>query len=176
MLAVPKSRLYLYAAGGAVAVVAVYAWRKLGDLATGDPNLDRLRLRALYFSTLYGVDARVTMALIANESEGRPENYVGDVSLSSGPSIGPMQVLRKTAQDYALLPPELTSDPDAYLALAQDESLGISLGVRVFKRKLQEAGGNVQDAVRRYNGAGVAADSYRDRALAFIQSTYGGLA
>lgn len=157
----------------AVGAVAYLVWSKLVDLSTGDPNLDRLRLRVLVEATKAGVDPRVIMGIIHNESGGRPENYLGDVTAPGGPSIGPMQVYRRTALDYGLWAPSDPDDRDAYAAMSSDEVQGIAWGVAVFKRKLAEANGDVADAVRRYNGSGSAAEAYRDRALAFISSTYG---
>lgn len=114
---------------------------------------------------------RALMAIVNNESRGDPKFTLGDTGASGGPSIGLMQVYRRTAVDMGLWkPPAGASDEEvreAYAALAKDEALGIAWGVKVFADKLRIAKGDLSKAVRLYNGSGPSAEAYRDRALAF---------
>jgi hypothetical protein len=117
---------------------------------------------------------RALMCIVNNESKGLAKYTLGDTKASGGPSIGLMQGYRGTAEDMKLWtrPPGLL-DADvrkAYEQLAGDEALGISWGVAVFKRELELAGGDIRDAIRRYNGSGPSAEDYRDRALEFAKS------
>lgn len=150
---------------------------------TGDGNLDRfaeLVVSALDDESAANVDTvRACMAIIRNESGGRSPPVIGDATLGGGPSVGPMQIYRSTAKDLGLWtpPPEVEGDIDAerasYAELANDETWCVRAGCKVFVTKLQIAGGNVPDAIRRYNGGGPAAAAYRDRAVAFMTATWG---
>jgi len=110
------------------------------------------------------------MSIVNNESAGMPSNYLGDITLAAGPSIGPMQVYRKTARELGLVPDDISASD--YAALSTKEFRTIGMGVAVFKSKLQAAGGDVADAIRRYNGSGDAAAAYQQRALSFLGSTW----
>jgi soluble lytic murein transglycosylase-like protein len=153
-----------------VLVAGVLAVLKLQELETGSPDLDRLRVPVLLQCLLSGVDPRVVLSLIWQETRGQPRNYVGDTTSSHGPSIGPMQVSRDTAKELGLWSPpsgvDLATEKQAYLAHAQNELETIGWGVTVFKDKLAQAGGDVLEAVRRYNGSGSAAESYRASVVA----------
>lgn len=148
------------------------------ELATGVDSMDRfpIRGRVLLYSTLKGVEPRIIMSLINNESKGDPNNYLGDVAASGGPSIGPMQIYRKTAKDLGLwVPPsgvDATTERALYAAMSDDEDQGIRWGIDVFKSKLSAAGGDVTRAIAMYNGSGPAAQTYQQNALAFLGATY----
>jgi hypothetical protein len=164
--------------GGLAAGGGVYL---LEALRTGDANLDRLAVRgrvALYSLMRFGPRVlvqlsipRALMAIVRNESGGRPNMVLGDKEASGGPSIGLMQVYRRTAVDLELWAPEPGASDQAaraaYSALARDEARGIWWGVAVFADKLRQAKGNVPEAIRRYNGSGPMAEAYRQRALDF---------
>lgn len=155
-------------------------------IRTGITSLDRFAIRyriahwaVAVFDGPAAWDLRIPRALMSlcwKESRGRPP-YVGDALLPGGPSIGPMQVYRRTAKDLKLwTPPKGLSDSqerDLYLQLATDEDLGIHWGVLVFQQKLKEAKGDVGNAIRRYNGSGPAAEKYRDEVLAFATKLWG---
>lgn len=151
------------------------------ELATGIPTMDRfgLRARVLLYSALGGVDPKVIMALIHNESRGDPANFLGDEGASGGPSVGPGQVYRKTAKDLGLWTPPLEVDSGTeralYAQLADDEDWGVRATVAVFKNKLGIAGGDVAKAIALYNGnpALPQVQTYRDNALAFLSGTFG---
>jgi len=121
---------------------------------------------------------RALVAILSNESGGNPAMYLGDKTLSGGPSIGPMQVYRKTALDFRLwTPPDgVGADSEkakaAYAALASNEARGIDMGVAVFKQKLAAAKGDVAEAIRRYNGSGPASEAYKTKALEFMRRTW----
>lgn len=163
------------------AAVASVVWIAEG-IRTGIASLDRydIRLRLAWaalrtFGPQVAIDLaipRALMAIVNNESRGDPKNYLGDATLGGGPSIGPMQVYRSTAKDLKLWapPPGATVEQEraAYALLAKDEALGIRWGVAVFASKLKLAGGNVTEAIRRYNGSGPLAEAYRDRAVTFL--------
>jgi len=126
---------------------------------------------------------RCCMAIIWKENAGvdHPAPYVGDMDSTrfpGGPSIGPMQVYRKSAIDYGVWRPNLSigsheDERTAYLKLANDEHLCLSFGVNIFLHKWREARGDFVDAIRRYNGGGVAAKAYAESAVAFGIETWG---
>jgi hypothetical protein len=168
-------------AGSALAAGAVYL---LESARTGVPELDRLEVRGrLVLEVLkrFGLRAvadvrivRALMAIVHNESGGKPSNTLGDTSASGGPSIGFMQVYRSTAEDLGLWTPPagatVSQAKQAYTELAGNHARGIAWGVAVFKDKLERAKGDIVEAVRRYNGSGPMAEAYRDKALAFATS------
>jgi hypothetical protein len=104
---------------------------------------------------------------------------VGDEKLPGGPSVGPCQVYRATAKEEgAWAPPPDVAGDDAwerqvYATLANVESKCIDMGAETFGKKLRAARGDVADAIRRYNGAGHAAQVYRANAVAFADATWG---
>lgn len=177
--------LALLLLGGTV-TLAMKAAQLYAATATGTPNLDRFRLSVAWaVARQFGADAspelaRAVMAIIRNESQGRPAPVIGDAALGGGPSVGPMQVYRSTAKDLGLWapPPDAQDDAserDAYASVANDEATGIRWGVAVFAAKLEAAGGDVADALRRYNGGGAAAAAYRDRAISWLDAQGWGL-
>lgn len=180
----------LVAAGAAAVAFAgravVASWQALADgCRTGDDALDRWcgRVAAELWTQTLGsadvTDARACMSIIKNEGGAAAGPLVGDATLGGGPSIGPMQVYRSTAKALALWsPPEGATDDQertVYAALATDEARCLSMGVAVYLNKLEAAGGDVADAIRRFNGGGTAAQAYQARALTFAQDTWGGL-
>jgi hypothetical protein len=151
--------------------------------ATGDPALEQWRpyLAAAVAREFEGEDAiAVTKALLAITNNELPAGahrrdmvIVGDRQFDGGPSVGPWQVYRSTAIDLGLwTPPEDVTDDDgqraAYEELAQDPEWCARAAVEVFAAKLQIAGGDVADAIRRYNGGGPAAQAYKARAVAWL--------
>ncbi len=142
----------------------------------GIDGIDRLPI-AETVAEVFGPDAtvaiaRIMVAICWCETGGRTDPpVVGDTSSSGGPSIGPLQVWRQTAIDYGLVP-RMTSK-DTYRAFAASEMLCLKWGVEVFRRKLSDAGGDLADAIRRYNGSGDAARAYRDKALSFLAEKFG---
>ena len=148
-------------------------------LATGNENMDALAIRArvAVYSLVYGVSPYVVMAIIHNESAGNASNFLGDLNLGNGPSIGPMQVSRATAVDLGLwTPPDDTSaqdDADAFTALSSDIGLGVRWGCRILRQKLDDNGGDYPSAIRAYNGSNVASLTYQQNALSFLKSAYG---
>jgi len=157
-------------------VTVAYIW---SQLETGNPDLDRFGIRgrvALQSFLAFGPDclrqARAMMTIIHNESSGNPDNYLGDLNATGGPSIGPGQVYRATAIDLGLYPDagQDPNDRDAYADLSGDEGLGISWAVAVFKDKLRIAKGDIPTAIRLYNGSGASANQYQAKALGFASS------
>lgn len=159
------------------------------NIKTGIPSLDRWEIRyrlAFWCFRTFGAQAitnpnlpRALMAIVHNESIGLPKFYLGDTTASGGPSIGPMQIYRRTAIDLKLwTPPQGMTEAEqrkAYAELAQNESMGIRWGVAVFADKLRIAKGNIPEAVRRYNGSGALAEKYQAKALAFANEKWGAL-
>lgn len=151
---------------------------------TGNALLDRLAPIVVAAAKKHlGKDAtsanvRALMAILNNESGGNPRMYLGDKNLPGGPSIGPMQVYRSTALDMRLWTPPTGEAADsakaksAYAALAVNEQRGIDMGVAVFAAKLKAAKGNTTLAIRKYNGAGPAAETYKTKALDFVRRTW----
>jgi hypothetical protein len=158
-------------------------------VATDDPVLERWAPFVCdAVADVFGNEpkiARACMSILNNELPGGARRgelvIIGDKDLPGGPSIGPMQVYRATAKDLRLWspPPDVAGeDPwerEVYASIAHDPEQCIRWGVEVFRAKLQVAGGELDDAIRRYNGGGTAAAKYRDRALAFADATWGGL-
>lgn len=157
--------------------------------ATGNPALDRFAIRGqailwgmrFFGATLRREHVRAILAIVNNESQGLASNYLGDTGIASGPSIGPMQVLRQTVLSSAPTDPVLAvllggaaSDQNAYGALAGNEILGMGLGVMVFHQKYLAAGGDLQGAIDLYNGDGGPGNpgQYSQKALAFAQQTW----
>lgn len=171
---------------GCLMAVGIWAASLVQAATTGDEQLDRHRWRVVRaLAKRCGARtsralARACMTIIRNESAGRPPPVIGDASLPGGPSVGPMQVYRRTALELGLWspPPDATSDDeqrDAYSTFANDEDACVDWGVAVLLAKLDAADGDLADAIRRYNGGGPAARAYRDRAVAFADATWGGL-
>lgn len=182
---------------------AAFAWL-YQHAATGVATQDRYGIRGSivlqairHFGT--GPDARLLPVIVRlyqakthNESQGRPGNYLGDTGLQKGPSIGPGQVLRTTAQELgiwqpsaaALATPTLDDDRAEYAAKAQSAGIelwGIGAGLAVFKDKLRIVDathadgprwGRLWSALRRYNGSGPGAEQYRENAQAFYRRTW----
>jgi hypothetical protein len=176
-----------------VALLAI--WSLLRSLRTGDSSIDRLAVRgrivvellrarpSLAFRPARLVElARALMAIANNEYDRRRDldDQVGDAGFGGGPSIGPMQVYRRTALELGLYesPTAIVegspADREAYAALAADVAFCIRAGVRVYLAKLEgPAHGDAAEAIRRYNGGGDASRAYQSRALAFLSSSYG---
>jgi hypothetical protein len=169
-----------------VLTAAAYAlWSATG---TGDSRLEALRWRIAWQlarqlgAAVRPAHGRAMMAILSIElparwTPGTP--VVGDVELGGGPSIGPGQVYRATAKALGLWTPPagLTEDEERaeYRALSSDEDRMVAWSVAVFRSKLDAAGGDVAEAVRRYNGSGPRAEAYREKALAFASKEWGGL-
>jgi hypothetical protein len=176
--------------GGLVLVTGAGIFLLLRRARTGDAQLDALAVRGRVVAAVvrvYGVAGafgdqgtavlRACMALVNNEWNRRLplDAQIGDVGAGVGPSVGPMQVSRALAVELGIWTPgaDDQADREAYAAKAADLSWCFVAGVRAFKSKLEAAGGDVADAIRRYNGRGVDAAAYRDRALTFIATHFG---
>jgi hypothetical protein len=164
---------------GGVAIVTAFLPIYHATL-TGSPRLDRLRLAVTLgvmraWGPLAKPDyARALMAILREESGADPSNYIGDLTAPTGPSIGPWQVSRGTAIALGLWIPEPgmgeAEQRIAYAALAQNEYRTAIWAAKVLREKLRLAGGDLRDAIRRYNGSGPKAEAYADRAWAFFSS------
>lgn len=145
---------------------------------TGTPRIDRLPL-ADNITAVFGdnVDvgtARACCAIVYKESGGNPSQYLGDTGIASGPSIGPMQVLRATAISLGLVDADTT--PAQYAAMKNNEDAGCYNGCRVFQDAMTQASNNIQDALAVYNGGPArpaSALAYADDAIAWLGRTYG---
>jgi hypothetical protein len=120
--------------------------------------------------------AALASELVDRESKARPSNFLGDLEFDAGPSVGPMQVYRKTAKELGLYKPSAAVAGDEaaekaeYAKLAEDTSWGIRAGVAVMrsKQRILEAyvsshPGTIrtlQDLARLYNGGGPKARAY----------------
>ena len=116
------------------------------------------------------------MMAIANNESGERKNYlgvIGDTALANGPSVGPLQVYRSTAIGMGFVPKGTTFEQ--YKEYAYDLPLLVDWGVRVFKEKLRLQKNNIEDAIRAYNGSGPRAESYKQKALAFVSDIWGDL-
>jgi len=158
----------LFTLGGSLVVTQI----ALSDITPcGVDDIDRLPI-ADYVTTVFGLAAtpaiaRCCVAIVYQESKGDPTQYLGDTGIASGPSVGPMQVLRTTAIDLGLVPKGETSAE--YMARKSDEDWGLRAGCFVFRNKLDMAGGDLALALQYYNGSA----AYRARALSWLRSTYG---
>ncbi len=170
----------LVALAGAVgAVVAWRAWQAT-DPGPAHRKNDPLRLPMILAAVgQWGVRALVDLrylhagtAIAVNEV--RPDlpltAQVGDVAASGGPSAGPWQVERETAVELQLVDPDISRG--AYAELAGDLKFAAEAWAAAFDSKLEAAGGDFSDAIRRYNGSGDAAAAYRDRALTFASNQF----
>jgi hypothetical protein len=144
-----------------IARAVVTEWGPTGKGPNGEP------LEAVAF---------LAAELVDRESKGRPRNFLGDVALGAGPSVGPMQVYRATAKDLGLWTPspEAAGDEQAekaeYAKLAEDTAWGIRAGVAVMRDKQRILDAYVaahpgttrtlQDLARLYNGGGAQARKY----------------
>jgi hypothetical protein len=166
---------WLYLIGG-VAIVTAFLPVYHATL-TGNPTLDRLRLAVtLAVIRAWGAlakpeYARALMVILRNESGANPANYVGDLTATTGPSIGPWQVSRGTALALGLWAPEpgVTGPEEraAFASLAQNEYRTAIWAAFVLKDKLRLSGGDLREAIRRYNGSGPKAEEYADKAWAY---------
>ena len=84
---------------------------------------------------LQGVDPRLAMAVVSQESEWNP-NAVGD----NGRSIGLFQLQPAAAKDAGLHP-----------KFRSDVGNNVTAGITYLKQKLKQSGGNVEQALSRYN-------------------------
>jgi hypothetical protein len=174
--------------GAALLVLTAAAYALWSATGTGDARLEALRWRVAWQlarqlgAAVRPAHGRAMMAILSIElpdrwTPGTP--VVGDVGLGGGPSIGPGQVYRATAKALGLWTPPagLTEEEERkeYQALASDEDRLVAWSVAVFRSKLDAASGDVAEAVRRYNGSGPRAETYREKALAFAGSKWGGL-
>ncbi len=170
----------LIALGVIVAAIAAAVAALAAYMRTGIDALDGLRSRVAWALLKRGIAdpryARSMMAIAHNEAPARWDGVspiVGDATLGGGPSVGPFQVYRSTAKALGLwaCPPDITEggqdERDAYASVANDLDKCTDMGVAVFLDKLDAAGGDFEDAVRRYNGGGAAAQAYKARAVAF---------
>jgi hypothetical protein len=177
------ARWGLLGLGGVAVALAADQLSLVHACATGVPGVDRLGTLFAREGLLYAPlslsrqqqFARTLATLCWNETGGKTDAPVlGDTNIDSGPSIGPLQVLRLTAVGYGLWEPSDLSvgDPEAEKAefadLANDEAFCVHLGAQVFRQKLVEAQQDWPSAIRRYNGAGSRAVAYAQRAADFM--------
>ncbi|BDG07604.1 lysozyme family protein [Anaeromyxobacter paludicola] len=176
-------------AGGALLAAILWGGKKVKDIYESTaqsvhPELEPFRelvcrevLRVFWdYDTATQVEiARLLMSQIWVESHGNPV-AVGDMNAAVGPSVGPIQVSRGTAKDLKLWAPPAgataAQERAAYAAMATDLSFCIHAAAVVWRAKLNAAGGDMYDAVRRYNGGGPAASIYQDKALATEAAMY----
>jgi hypothetical protein len=172
--------------GGALVGLALYAARRL-------PATVPVLLWSRVWSLVYWVPYELTAAVLHNEGatqlrpanaaesrvlgarEGAPVYPVGD--LGAGVALGPGQVLRRNItrlwssanalERLVAIPAE--REPEL-LALPGYERAALWASLKVLKEALRDAGGDLHQAARRYNGRGEAAESYATRADAFRQT------
>lgn len=157
----------------------ILEWGKTGDKSLDDVILGKVAKAAEQIIPEAKNNPqyiRALMSIVNNEYDRRKplDNQVGDAALSYGPSIGPMQVYRKTAIDFKLVPPSTTSEQ--YLLNRTNVDQVIEWGVKVYKEKLKVARGDAILAIKLYNGSGPQAENYQSKALSFVRSTYGNFA
>ena len=155
-------------------------------LVTGEPSLDRPGIRlnvaratiAAFGLTRALADARLSRALMAitwKESDGDPAQYIGDRGAPGGPSIGPAQIYRESAQDLGLWSPppggSVLQIRAAYEALAHDERLTLEWSAKELAHKLTAWGNDLPSAIKAYNGAGPHAERYLELVLAWAKSS-----
>lgn len=147
-------------------------------IRTGNADIDRLPL-ASAIGRVWGAScpvgiARAVTAIVHLESGGRPAQYLGDTGIASGPSIGPMQVLRTSAIDLGIVPKDISRTE--YARYAYDEAAGCYWGCLEFKSWLARASGDIATALQYYNGGmsgSAASQAYREDALTWLSSTFG---
>lgn len=172
-MALPGALAFL---GGFIVIQALLMVRAA---RTGDRAVDRHRWRIVWaLWRVFGLRAspslaRAVASIIRQESAGRRPPVVGDADLSGGPSIGPMQVYRRTAVAMGLWTPPPVGEVAAYTALASRETMLIEWGVRVLQEKLRITKGDLHEAIRAYNGSGPKAEAYRSKLLATADKTWG---
>lgn len=130
---------------------AAAAPRAIGMNAnTGNPNIDAV----INAANTYGIDPKILLAMAARESGGDDVNAITMNPVGDGPG-GMMQITDETAENYGINEkyPNWKTDP-------QQNALA---GADVLSHKIEEAGGDVWDGVRRYNGGGSAAEAYREQ-------------
>lgn len=179
--------LVVVVVGAILTFIGWKAWAMYRATETGRPALDKWRTAVIAaVARIFGASsspaiARACMAIMNNEAPARWDGealIVGDATLGGGPSVGPMQVYRATAKELGLWapPPDVTTieeEREAYALVSTDTARCIVMGVTVLKKKLEIANGDLEDAIRRYNGGGTKAAAYRDRALAFASEKWG---
>lgn len=159
----------------------------IAGTAQSRAGIERVRpLLMQAFIARFGDDAtldkaRALVSILGNET--LPDwngitPVVGDKTSSGGPSVGPGQVWRSTAKDLGLWTPPAGASADAeraaYQQLASNLGWCLDATCAVFQAKLRAAGGDVSDAVRRYNGSGAAALLYQGKAAIFALTEWGG--
>ncbi len=173
--------LILLAPGALILVgglIVLGYYRILRSIRTSDPYLEQYRpLLARFVVLTFGAGASVPIARAMigifdreNKARQRPP-VVGDKLLPGGPSIGPGQVYRATAIDLGFVPAGITRED--YAMLAYDDSRMVWWAVKVFRAKLAAAGGDVGEAIRRYNGSGPEAERYASEVIAWLAETFG---
>lgn len=150
---------------------------------TGVAGVDRPAIRGNAVAALlaaFGLRASRELArafvagVVVNEgayTPGPDGRYpLGDVGHRLGPAVGPGQVLS------GLHLRRLGYTGDALeLARVGNEFRALYYAARIFREAVDAAGGDLREAIRRYNGSGPGAEAYAARALARIEKL-GGLA
>lgn len=136
-------------------------------LTTGIPTLDRFEIRgsAVFWSWVENVDPRCILAIIHNESQGDPGQFVGD----NGASLGPGNIQFPTWQAATG-----GSDEDVWRSRNSPghEAQGVHDVVKVWKW-IKRTVADDREAFATYNGgkggaAHPAEQEYADNALSFM--------
>jgi soluble lytic murein transglycosylase-like protein len=157
---------------GGITTVAVVDFMLLPSFSNPGAAAQQLQLQALAwcFGRLLGVDPTLVMAVMNNEV-GTDGSTLGDVGISGGPSVGPMQVLYATAIRYGFIASSETTD--TYQQRANDWVTGTFWGVKILAAALAQASGNVASAFSIYNSGSAGntgSGSYSDRAIQWLTS------
>jgi hypothetical protein len=140
---------------------------------SGIAGVDRPAIRGNAIAALLAVfklEATPTVArafvrgVLVNEgayTPGADGRYpLGDVGHRLGPAVGPGQVL--SGLHLARL--GFKGDP-LELARVGSEFRALYYAASIFREAWTAAGGDVREAIRRYNGSGAAAEAYAERAI-----------
>lgn len=152
--------------------MAAVDFMQLPDFANPGAAASQLQLQALAwcFGRLLGVDPTLVMAVMNNEI-GSDGSTLGDVGVSGGPSVGPMQVLYATALRYGFI--DSSESTATYAQRANDWVTTTFWGVKILSAAIAQAGGDLAGAFSAYNSGSTGntgLGSYSARAIAWLQS------
>jgi hypothetical protein len=149
---------------------ALFEW--VTYVPSGDANVDQFKFWIRLWCSWFGVEPKQVQAIIHNEY--RPDlpadAQLGDRGADGSPgSFGPMQC---NVPSGTLAGAGFLGDP---MTLATEPGrIGIYWGTKIYRQKLDDHGGDVQAAIKAYNGSGPDADAYLARANTFAGSNLGG--
>lgn len=164
--------------------IGARGWQLYAASATGDPQLDALRwplifalaTRYPWMLTTSQAEKQIQTMITIAAQERSLKGQIGDLTAKVGPSIGPWQLSRQGAIDVGVWKPDQTDTIDGQRAsyAAEEYDAGAVLNVKklarwsliFFQTKLKAAGGDYEEAIRRWNGSGDAAQKYQKEALA----------